>query len=185
MPSTIAMQRIGNDPGAWNLFFQAQIGIRFILAVFPIMLIFSAQILLKWNQFSRKRRFIFMFLGIYLVASVASYYPHYLSYFNELILDRRQAYKVLADSNLDWGQNKAAINEFLQQHPEYIFEPSEPTTGLIIVGINSLTGVLGGPESFAWLRDNFEPIGHLYYTYLIFDISYADLEAIEAREIHQ
>jgi len=54
----------------------------------------------------------------------------------------------------------------------------KPTAGLLVIGTNELTGVLEGPETYAWLRENFRPDGHLYYTYLIFDISPSDLNGI-------
>jgi len=126
----------------FNFFFRAQIGIRFFLVVFPVLLIFSVRIFRNWNRFSGASRMGFALGGIYLVVSVLSYFPHYLSYFNELILDRTRTFRVLADSNIDWGQNKAVLDEFLEEHPEYIFEPNEPTSGLILVGVNELTGVL-------------------------------------------
>lgn len=168
----------------FNFFFRSQIGIRFLLVVFPVLLIFSARIFRNWNRFSQRTRIEVILLGLYLITSVASYFPHYLSYFNELILDRSQAYKILADSNLDWGQNKGALTRFLSENPEYTFEPAEPMAGLLVIGTNELTGVLGGPEPYAWLRENFRPDGHLYYTYLIFDIFPSDLNGIMEEEHH-
>jgi 4-amino-4-deoxy-L-arabinose transferase-like glycosyltransferase len=163
----------------FNFFFRSQIGIRFVLVIFPILLIFSASVIRKWDRFSRAPRIAFGILALYLIGSVASYFPHYLSYFNELVPDRKQAYRLLADSNLDWGQNRAELAEFLSEHPDYIFEPDEPTAGVIVVGANELVGVLGDPERYSWLRENFKPDGHLDYTYLIFEISQSDLLKIK------
>ncbi|MFQ5922463.1 MAG: hypothetical protein ACE5M4_06430, partial [Anaerolineales bacterium] len=159
----------------FNLLFRTQIGIRFVLVVFPILLIFSSRIFVKWESFSRRARYAFVFSGVFLLISVASYFPHYLSYFNELVTDRKQAYRVLSDSNIDWGQNRAELSEFLSTHADYAFEPQDPTPGLVIVGVNALTGVLEDPSTFKWLRENFSPVGHLDYTYLIYDISPSDL----------
>ena len=39
------------------------------------------------------------------VAENLATYPHYISYFNELIGSKRNADKFLIDSNLDWGQD--------------------------------------------------------------------------------
>ena len=159
----------------FNLFFRTHIGIRFFLIVFPILLIFSSRIFVKWESFSRRAQYAFAFSGLFLVVSVASYFPHYLSYFNELVPDRKQAYRILSDSNIDWGQNRAELSEFLSTHAGYTFEPEDPTPGLVIVGVNALTGVLEDPSTFKWLRENFSPVGQLDYTYLIYDISPSDL----------
>ena len=159
----------------FNFFFKAQIGIRFFFVIFPILLIFSARIFRKWDLLPRATRFALPVIGIYLVASVLSYFPHYLSYFNELVVDRKQAYKVLADSNNDWGQNQATLGQFLAKNPDYVFEPEGPVPGFVVVGVNALTGVLGGPDQFRWLREAFEPVDHLNYTYLIYELSASDL----------
>ena len=159
----------------FNLFFRTQIGIRFFLVLFPTLLIFSSRIFARWKSFSRRVRYALIFSGVYLVVSVASYFPHYLSYFNELVPDRKQAYRILSDSNIDWGQNRAELTEFLAANPDYAFEPEDPTSGPVIVGVNALTGVLEDLSTFKWLRENFTPVGHLDYTYLIYDISPSDL----------
>jgi ATP synthase F1 gamma subunit len=81
-------------------------------------------LLKNWPASSRRFKITIILLLLYLLASVLSYFPHYLSYFNELVLDRKNAYRILADSNIDWGQNRWYLREFQAQHPDYIFEPS-------------------------------------------------------------
>ncbi len=53
-------------------------------------------------------------LAWFLVDSLRAY-PHYLAYFNELV-DRRQAYRHLIDSNLDWGQDLPGLKRWLDEH---------------------------------------------------------------------
>lgn len=159
----------------FNFLFGAQIGIRFFLVIFPVLIVFSARIARNWNLLPSTTKIVLPLMGIYLVASVLSYFPHYLSYFNELVIDRKLAYKLLADSNIDWGQNQAELGQYLKDHPDYLFEPDRPTPGTIVVGVNALTGVLAGPEKYEWLRESFEPVGHFKYTYLIYEVSSSDL----------
>ena len=40
----------------------------------------------------------------------------------------------------------------------------------MIVDVNSLTGVVPGPQAFAWLREHHEPIDHLGYSWLVYEI---------------
>ena len=42
-------------------------------------------------------------------------YPHFLAYFNELAGGPRQGYRVLVDSNLDWGQGLKDLSRQLQK----------------------------------------------------------------------
>lgn len=163
----------------FNFFNRAQIGIRFYLVIFPILLLFSTRVIQRWPNFSPRSRIIFGFAALYLCISVISYFPNYLSYFNELVPNRTHAYLYLADSNIDWGQNRANLTEFLRQHPDYQFEPSTPVEGKIVVGVNELTGVIGSPNDFQWLRDNFKPVGSIDYSYLIYSISSSDLLKIK------
>ncbi|MFN7927885.1 MAG: hypothetical protein U0Y68_08045 [Blastocatellia bacterium] len=45
-------------------------------------------------------------------------YPHFLSYFNELAGGPQHGYTILADSNIDWGQDLKALAEYRRAHPE-------------------------------------------------------------------
>ncbi|MBU1627740.1 hypothetical protein KKB18_10265 [bacterium] len=109
-------------------------------------------------------------LMIYLVISVLSYFPHYISYFNELVWDRKQAYKILADSNIDWGQNGWYLKQYKEKHPDAIVEPLSPKSGKIVVGVNQLVGATVDPERYRWLRENFKPANHIAYSYLVYEI---------------
>ena len=110
-------------------------------------------------------------LYIYLMVSVLSYFPHYLSYFNELVLNRKNAYKILADSNIDWGQSRYYLAEYIAEHPNVYIEPSSPVVGRIVVRINKLVGVTTSPNKYQWLRERCEPIGHIGYSLLVYDTS--------------
>lgn len=152
-----------------NLFFRIQLGIRYFIYIFPLIHIFSGSLLKNWPSLSRWLKITVVLLLLYLLASVLSYFPHYLSYFNELVLDRKNAYRILADSNLDWGQNKWYLQKFQAQYPDYLFEPETPTEGNIIIPVNRLIGIVGG-DKYQWLRNNFEPVGHIAYSYLVYDV---------------
>lgn len=159
----------------FNFFFKAQIGLRFLLVIFPLIYIFCGSLLANRNKYVIKFKSILVVLAIYLIISVLSYHPHYLSYFNEIIGDRKKAYKYLADSNIDWGQNQWYLNEYLKKHPETIVNPGFSTLIRIIISVNKLVGVFS-PERYKWLRENFEPVDHIAYSYLVYEISPEDLE---------
>ncbi len=161
----------------FNFFYNVQIGIRFYLVIFPLLYVFAGQLLYGWVSFSRITKIALCALAVYLGISVLSYYPHYISYFNEFVWNRTMSYKYLADSNLDWGQNKNYLSQYMKTHPEAIYEPTQIEAGQIIVSANDLLGIGVGinPSKFAWLKENFTPTGTVAYSYLIFDISQQDL----------
>ena len=114
----------------------------------------------------------------YMLVSVLSHYPYYLSYFNEFIWDRKQAYKYLADSNIDWGQGRYELDQYLLAHPDAIYKPQKARSGNIIVRVNDLVGVTVDPNQYAWLRNNFDPVGTIADAYLIYKISPNELKKL-------
>lgn len=162
----------------FNFLFSINIGIRYYLVFFPLLYVFCGSLFIGWQEFSRFQKTASAILIGYLAISTLSYFPTYVPYFNEFLFDKRQAYKILADSNIDYGQSEGALDAYLESHPEAFYNPTSPTSGLIIAGINDLVGVFGKPEQYAWLRENFEPNDTIARTYLIYHISAEQITAL-------
>ncbi len=159
----------------FNFFYNAQIGIRYYLVVLPLLFVFTGSLFSNWNEFRLWQKHVSIGLMAYLVLSVLSYYPYYITYFNELIWDKTQTYKVLADSNLDWAQSKSDVDRYFAEHPDAKAPSARPESGQIVVSVNRLVGITTDPERFAWLRENFEPVGTVANSYLIYNISQDDV----------
>jgi len=159
----------------FNFGYKAQIGLRYYLVVFPLLYVFAGGLFKEWSSFTKLQKTVVFILSAYLVASVISYYPNYLAYFNEVIGERKQAYKYLADSNLDWGQNQFDLQEYQGRHRRMFLAPEQPTflteTTTYYVTVNRLVGVINGPENYRWLRENFEPIDTVGGSYLVYEIT--------------
>ncbi len=54
----------------------------------------------------------------YSVCSSMWYYPHSLSYFNEIVGGPRNGAQHLLDSNIDWGQDMYLLKDWCDQHPD-------------------------------------------------------------------
>jgi 4-amino-4-deoxy-L-arabinose transferase-like glycosyltransferase len=168
----------------FNFLFHEQIGFRFFLVALPFLHVFCGSLRADFRSASKTENAALVILCTYLVGSVLSYFPFYLSYFNELVLDRKKSYRILADSNIDWGQCRWYLERYERDHPEAIVEPDAPVAGRIVVGVNLLTGIVRslkghpvGPEKYRWLRDHFQPIDHVAHCYLVFDVSPDALQA--------
>jgi hypothetical protein len=160
----------------FNFFYNAQIGIRYYLVEFPLLYVLAGSLFRNWDGFNAMQKRSIMALGLYLCISVLSYYPNYLAYFNEIVWDRKMAYKYLADSNLDWGQDRHAFEEYLKAHPEVKKIPDHPhpinRTWTFYLRVNELTGVsTAPPDAYAWLMENFEPTGMIAPSYLLWEIT--------------
>jgi 4-amino-4-deoxy-L-arabinose transferase-like glycosyltransferase len=162
----------------FNFMSNAHWGIRMFLVVFPLLHVFCGVLLRDGLPRGPRARAALGLAAAWLVISVLSYHPHYIPYFNELVWDRKDAYKFLSDSNVDWGQGQWDLARWRERHPHAHVEPRVPRSGLVVVGVTKLTGVVN-TKRFKWLRDNFEPIGHIAYCYLIFDVPASRLREIE------
>jgi hypothetical protein len=181
----------------FNFFFNAQIGIRHVLPVFALATVFCGRLLA--DPASKSLQLTALILSVWVGISTLSYYPHFLSYFNEFVPDRKLAYRYLADSNLDWGGNQwylaeyirrhsgvivdpgypansnldwggnRYLTQFIRRHARVIVDPGKPQTGRIIVPVNALVGV-GNPEQYRWLREHFTPVDHIAYSFLVYDV---------------
>jgi hypothetical protein len=156
----------------FSLLVAPQIGIRYLLPGLAFLFLWAAR------AASRDPRLVLP-LTVWAVVSALSYHPHYMSYFNELVGARVNAYRYLADSNLDWEDRTYDIARYAERHPDrpLVIEPETPQAGWVLVGANRLVGVYE-PERYRWLRENFRPVDHVGYSYLLFEVTPERLRAI-------
>ena len=157
-------------------------GIRHILPVLPLLILFGAAG--TWAIFSRHRNGWVLCLVALLLhcASSLHAFPHYIAYSNEFWGGPANTYKYLADSNVDWGQSMKELKKYLDRtKPKACWvihayndmdsdygipcgetsefrmdEPPQHFSGTLIVTASALDGVLsytGGMRTAAMLRD--------------------------------
>jgi len=160
------------------------IGVRHVLSVYPALLLlggYGAGCLYEASKRLRARRhrimrtvafLLVLFLPAWAVAEAARIYPHYESYFNQLVGRPCDGWKVLGDSNVAWGQDHWIVEEWArkQKRPVHV-NPLGPTKGLIAVRGDLLAGLT--PEmarQFSWLSHEHEPVDCLTPGILIYDI---------------
>jgi hypothetical protein len=187
----------------FSFFFRLQIGYRYVLPALPMLYIFCARVVARDDRAPRWRTIVAWALLGHLAVVTFANYPHYLSYFNELMWDRKMAYTIHADSNLDWGQDLTCVEEFLERHPQAQPYPAPPWAteqaarsgspvglrhagvgrpakpGLVIVGATDLVGIYPHDhEYYRWLREHFDPVGHVCYSHLIYDLTEKELRQV-------
>lgn len=114
------------------------IGVRHVLPTFPFIFLLISNQIARWLRidFSTDSRisliqrirqvmreagwliikYIFIFLLIlWQLLSVVGVYPSFLAYFNELV-DSKNGYLYVADSNLDWGQDLKRLAEWTDKN---------------------------------------------------------------------
>jgi len=156
-----------------------QLGIRYLLPVLPLLYIWAGSLLdSRQSHLPRIRMATALLLLAAAISSLLAY-PDYISYTGELAGPRIHAWRLMADSNLDWGQDRWHLSEYRRQHPEAIVNPEGPTAGHLVVRVNLVTGVFHA-ERYRWLREHFEPEETIRGSYLVYRIDEADLAAVQS-----
>jgi 4-amino-4-deoxy-L-arabinose transferase-like glycosyltransferase len=96
------------------------IGIRHLLPLFPFLLILAGTLLDRLLCATTPRvlpRLAVATIVAWLAVETLLTYPHYLSYMNQ-IARREPAWALLSDSNVEWGDDLAALTQYLQARGE-------------------------------------------------------------------
>ncbi len=98
------------------LIVRVQIGYRYALPMLPIVILLGVDTLAIYS--AKLPRTIWPFACVLVgVQCVSSWLigPHYLSYFSPIVGGSKNGYRLLGDSNVDWGQDLPALSEQLIQ----------------------------------------------------------------------
>jgi hypothetical protein len=121
------------------------LGVRHILPVYPFLFIAlgvgTAALIRRWPAATLT---VAAVLAVGLIAETANAYPNYLAFFNLACGGPVGGFRLLGDSNLDWGQDLPALAAWQKSHPDeklYLcyFGMADPTA----YGIN-FTNLPGG-----------------------------------------
>jgi hypothetical protein len=160
---------------------------RYIIPVLPFLYIFISKTALSLHY--RKTIFVLLITGccLWIVGSSLLFYPHSMSYFNELAGKPQNWSKYLLGSNIDWGQDFYELKNWCEKYPEkkprYISVesamspdkhniehdgnvPETPENGWILISVNLLNDQT---EKYKWLK-KYEPIGMIGYSIWIYQV---------------
>jgi 4-amino-4-deoxy-L-arabinose transferase-like glycosyltransferase len=156
----------------WFSFFsRAQLGIRHVLPALAVVVVIASAAFSRFPLLPRWAKIGLSLLVVWLGVSTFSYYPHLIPYMNEWAGDRRLSYRLLADSNLDWGQDKYLVQGFLARNPDVVLNPPTPVCGRVLMSANHLTGIWvpgnSAGRSWAW---RYRPIAEVGYAHFLFHI---------------
>ena len=143
-----------------------QIGVRHVMMVYPLLYVLGGFIV-QTSFYQRRTKLFSSLLILYSVATYYYFFPNLLSYSNELIPVKKNAYKVMADSNLDYGQGHITAGNYLEKHPDVKMADTIPAKGKFILGVNDYLD-LKGKHKYFWLK-NYKPAGNVNHCWLLFD----------------
>ena len=157
---------------AFAMYSKADLGIRHILPIFPFVFVFISKTInlidfKKWRWVT----FGFVILIVWYLSSALLSFPNYIAYFNEFAGGSSGGYKILTDSNLDWGQDIFRIKDYVEKNKitdyylvygwdgdQYLQKnglkyktlfSGEKVHGKVIISASSLVGDSG----YSWLKE--------------------------------
>jgi 4-amino-4-deoxy-L-arabinose transferase-like glycosyltransferase len=92
------------------------LGLRHVLPIYPFLLVLIGAAAWKFSKQSRPWAFGIAALVVFHIASSMHSFPNYLTYSNELFGGPANTYKVLSDSNVDWGQGLKLMKRYIDEH---------------------------------------------------------------------
>jgi hypothetical protein len=134
--------------------------------VYPLLYVLAGFITTV-NWFKKKEKILIPLLAVYSLAGFYFYYPNLISYSNEFIVNKKNAYKIMADSNLDFGQSQDYLQQYLKEHPEVKIVPKTPAKGKFAIGINDYLGLTNKNE-YRW-ASTLKPVDHINHCYLVLE----------------
>lgn len=94
-------------------------GVRYILPIYPFLAILIGlglqASLERPGKRARVKWVATLLATAFLVCSALLTFPNYISFFNEIIEPREQAYRYLVDSDLDWGQDLRRLADYVEE----------------------------------------------------------------------
>ncbi|HTW93208.1 MAG TPA: hypothetical protein VMD30_00340, partial [Tepidisphaeraceae bacterium] len=93
------------------------LGIRYLFPIYPLIFIGVGWVVADLCKNSRPARAIVMALTIGHIAETAAAYPNFIPFFNIACGRYRGGISLLADSNLDWGQDLPLLAQWQKNHP--------------------------------------------------------------------
>lgn len=96
-----------------TLFSKLDLGIRYLLPLLPLLFVFVGSL---WaGEAKRLWTRIGRLVWAFSVATALFVHPHYLGHFSALFGGSSRGYRILADSNLDWGQDLYRLPRALEE----------------------------------------------------------------------
>jgi hypothetical protein len=178
---------------AFSMCSHLDIGIRHLLPIWPFVFILAAAAVTRVRF--RYRPAVVALLVAGLAAESLLICPHYLAFFNVLAGGPAHGPTILADSNIDWGQDARNLAAWLQGHhvsqvcPDYwgtadigrlgVHGPSLPATWetdrratldcMGAISTNILYDAFSNPRQHQWLRA-LHPVARVGYSIYIYDL---------------
>ncbi|MCB0336882.1 MAG: glycosyltransferase family 39 protein, partial [Bdellovibrionales bacterium] len=168
--------------GYFSLLFRTMVGFRYALMCLPLLyLLAGVGFAQKFKRHNLKLLSLCFLVGI---CELGFYWGNPLSFTNLAVQPKKSVYRLMSDSNIQWGQNHSQVSKIQSQLgiPIRNVMPPHILPGTNLLDVNNVAGIWYNRARYAWLRDNLEPSRHINHTHLLYEISPATFEAYMREE---
>ncbi len=155
-----------------SFMYNTQCGIRHLIFIYPLLFILCG-IIFKYAH-RKNDQLILLGLSIFLIMSVGQYFNNYYPYTNEFIGHKKNAYKYVGASNLNFEQANYLIKDYLNNHPDVKMATDSAQKGKFVLTVDRYMDIWNTGK-YQWLR-RIKPIGEVHHSYLLFDVKEKDLK---------
>jgi hypothetical protein len=141
-----------------------------LLPALPFLFVFASRLTLLAGRARRPLAVALPALLLWHAASTTRAGPDFISYFNELAGGPANGWRYLADSNLDWGQNRSIAARWAEEHQALVDPLRLPAHGTVVLSTNRLQGILLGRPLYRLLRDEYTPVAMVAPNYFAYDL---------------
>jgi Dolichyl-phosphate-mannose-protein mannosyltransferase len=160
-----------------SFFYSTQVGIRHIMIIFPLLFVLSGKLLGRLLE-GKNQLIVYSLLACQFI-SVFRYFPHFLPYTNEFILEKRSAYKRIADTNLCYGEGEKYLQEYMAAHRDAILQPNRPIPGKIVMEVNDMLNLnISSIHKYDWIS-SLQPVAHIHSQYLVFEVTKQQADSLQ------
>lgn len=93
---------------------RVNIGVRYALPLVPLLIVLASRVA---TFFPSRWMVLLLSLGlVHHVGSAVRIAPHDIAFFSDIVGGPKNGHRILADSNLDWGQDIQTLGSWLAQH---------------------------------------------------------------------
>jgi hypothetical protein len=158
----------------FSFMFRAQLGYRYLFMLLPMTYALAAIGTQEWWFRRRGVAIAFGIAGLALI-ELTPYFGHPIAFTNAVVLQKRNAFRYLADSNLYWNEYEAQAGELARNAGiSGPLNPPQIVPGVNIIDANALSGVYWNFDQYRWVRDNLQTTGHIRHVLFVYDVSDAD-----------
>ena len=163
----------------FSFFFRTQVGYRYVLMLVPLAILLAAR---GWTMAlgSTRTGFVLAVVALLTLAETVRYRAHPLAFTNAIVSDKRLAFRYVADSNLDWGQDSDAIVAWVAREGA-MRDPYHLLPGTNVFGASLVAGVWF-PERYEHLRTTYRaPDEAPFYSHVVWRVDAREFDAYLAQ----